>query len=385
MLEAEFFAGLAEDEINQLGALEIAVRTPPSSRNRRGRNGGQVMDAKVSDEEAGSSSSMLLRLKARFTRRTRFALMFGLPALAIIALVVMMVTGGRYQETENAYVQAARVPISTSVPGRIGEMRVHDNDTVRAGQILFVLDQANPQADVAQFEAALASARARVASLQAEYRAQSAGVRAREEGLAFARSELARAPARRGRHSRARDVEAARHGEEQALAELAGSRQSLAAALASLGGSPNVDVEEHPSVREAAARLERARLALSYTEVIALQDGVVTRVDQVQVGTFVNAGQTLFWLIAGEPWVEANFKENQIAQMRAGQRATIRIDSFGGRAFEARVASFSPGTGAVFLPLPAQNATGNWVKVVQRIPVRLTFVDPPPDLIFAQA
>lgn len=341
------------------------------------------MDAKVSDEEAGSSSSMLLRLKARFTRRTRFALMFGLPALAIIALVVMMVTGGRYQETENAYVQAARVPISTSVPGRIVEMRVHDNDTVRAGQILFVLDQANPQADVAQFEAALASARARVASLQAEYRAQSAGVRAREEGLAFARSELSRARQLGAEGIAARqDVEAARHGEEQALAVLAGSRQSLAAALASLGGSPNVDVEEHPSVREAAARLERARLALSYTEVIALQDGVVTRVDQVQVGTFVNAGQTLFWLIAGEPWVEANFKENQIAHMRPGQRATIRIDSFGGRSFEARVASFSPGTGAVFSPLPAQNATGNWVKVVQRVPVRLTFVDPPPDLIF---
>ena len=201
------------------------------------------MDAKVSDEEAGSSSSMLLRLKARFTRRTRFALMFGLPAVAIIALVVMMVTGGRYQETENAYVQAARVPISTSVPGRIVEMRVHDNDTVRAGQILFVLDQANPQADVAQFEAALASARARVASLQAEYRAQSAGVRAREEALAFARSELARARQLGAEGIAARrDVEAARHGEEQALAELAGSRQSLAAALASLGGSPNVDV-----------------------------------------------------------------------------------------------------------------------------------------------
>ncbi len=341
------------------------------------------MDVKVSDEETGSSSSMLLRLKARFTRRTRFALMFGLPALAIGALVVMMLTGGRYQETENAYVQAARVPISTSVPGRIVEMRVHDNDTVRAGQILFVLDQANPQADVAQFEAALASARARVASMQAEYRAQSAGVRAREEGLAFARSELARARQLGAEGIAARqDVEAARHGEEQALAELARAQQSLAAALAGLGGNPDVDVEAHPSVREAAARLERARLALSYTEVVALQDGVVTRVDQVQVGTFVNAGQTLFWLIAGEPWVEANFKENQIAHMRAGQRATIRIDSFGGRAFEARVASFSPGTGAIFSPLPAQNATGNWVKVVQRIPVRLTFVDPPPDLIF---
>jgi membrane fusion protein (multidrug efflux system) len=342
-----------------------------------------MMDAEVPKEDAGAGASMLLRLKARFTRRTRFALMFGVPALAIAALIVMMLTGGRYQETENAYVQAARVPISTSVPGRVVEMRVQENDTVRAGQVLFLLDQANPRADVAQFEAALASARARVVSLQAEYRAQSAAVRAPQEGLAFARSELARAHQLGVEGIAARqDVEAAQHGEQQAQAEQTGAQQSMAAALASLGGNANVDVEQHPSVREAAARLERARLALSYTEVIALQDGVVTRVDQVQVGAFVNAGQTLFWLIAGEPWVEANFKENQIGDMRAGQSATIRIDSFGGRAFEARVASFSPGTGAVFSPLPAQNATGNWVKVVQRVPVRLTFVDPPPDLIF---
>lgn len=107
---------------------------------------------------------------------------------------------------------------------------------------------------------------------------------------------------------------------------------------------------------------------------------MVTRVDQIQVGTFVNAGQPLFWLIAGQPWVEANFKEDQIENMQPGQSAEVRIDTFGGRRFEARVASFSPGTGSTFSPLPAQNATGNWVKVVQRVPVRLVLLDAPEDL-----
>jgi membrane fusion protein (multidrug efflux system) len=131
-------------------------------------------------------------------------------------------------------------------------------------------------------------------------------------------------------------------------------------------------------VREAAALLERSRLALSYTEVIAPQSGIVTKVDQIQPGSFVAIGQTLFWLIAGDPWIDANFKESQIAKMRPGQSATVRFDAYPGKVFQARVASFSPGTGAVFSALPPQNATGNWVKVVQRIPVRLTLINTPP-------
>lgn len=155
----------------------------------------------------------------------------------------------------------------------------------------------------------------------------------------------------------------------------------MAVALAELGGRVNAAVDDHPAIREAAARLERTRLALSYTLVIAPQTGVVTKVDQVQRGSFVNAGQTLFWLIAGDPWIEANFKEDQIESMRAGQSATVRFDAYPGKVFEARIASFSPGTGAVFSALPPQNATGNWVKVVQRIPVRLVLVNPPPGFL----
>lgn len=340
------------------------------------------MDAQTPADAEEAEPSLIVRLRARLVGRTRLIVMYGVPATALIILLVMMLTAGRFQETDNAYVQAARVPISTSVTGRIVEVLVAENERVRAGQVMFRLDRANPAADVAQFEAALASARARVLSLRADYRAQLANVRARREALSFARGELRRAEelGREGITSR-QDVERATNALDQARAQESASEQALAASLAALGGNANVDVEEHAAVREAAARLERARLALSYTEVIAPQDGVVTRVDQVQVGTFVNAGQPLFWLIGGTPWVEANFKENQIRNMQPGQLARIRIDTFGGRHFEARVASFSPGTGAVFSPLPAQNATGNWVKVTQRVPVRLELVDAPEDLI----
>ncbi|WP_135213136.1 HlyD family secretion protein [Vitreimonas flagellata] len=340
------------------------------------------MDAQAPADAEEAAPNLIARLRARMTGRTRLLVIYGVPAAGLVVLLFMMVTGGRFQETENAYVQAARVPISTSITGRIVDMRVIENQQVHAGQVLFRLDRANPAADVAQYEAALASARARALTLRAEFHSQQANLRARRESVGFAQAELRRTRAlgQEGIRSQ-QDVEAAQHALEQAQAERLAAEQALGAALANLGGDPNIDVDQHPAVREAAARLERARLALSYTEVIAPQDGVVTRVDQVQVGTFVNAGQTLFWLVAGEPWIEANFKENQIGRMQIGQRARVRIDTFGGREYEARVVSFSPGTGAVFSPLPAQNATGNWVKVVQRVPVRLTLVDPPADLV----
>jgi membrane fusion protein (multidrug efflux system) len=133
-------------------------------------------------------------------------------------------------------------------------------------------------------------------------------------------------------------------------------------------------------VLQAKAMVDKARLNLSYTVITAAQAGTVTRVDQLQPGAYVNQAQPLFWLVSGEPWIEANFKENQLAKMRVGQAAEAEIDAYKGQKFPVHVSSFSPGTGSTFSVLPAQNATGNWVKVVQRLPVRLTFDRPPPDM-----
>jgi membrane fusion protein (multidrug efflux system) len=335
----------------------------------------------MSDASPAAALSNGSKIQASLRRR-RFLLMIGVPLIALAVLGWFMLTGGRFEATDNAYVQASRVPISTSVAGRIVDLRVHENQEVHTGDLLFTLDRAGFEADVRQAEAAAAAARTQVSSLLADYRARKAAERSAEEALSFARSEEERERelAREGIAPQQK-LDAAVYAVQDAEAALDAARQAATAALAELGGDETIAIEDHPLVREADARLERARLEASYAEVIAPQDGVVTRVDQVQVGSYVDPGQTLFWLVAGEPWVEANFKEDQLGHMQVGQAATIRVDAYPGREFEARVASFSPGTGAVFAALPAQNATGNWVKVVQRLPVRLTLVDPPKDLV----
>jgi membrane fusion protein (multidrug efflux system) len=308
--------------------------------------------------------------------------MIGGPLIVAIGVGWVVITGGRFQSTDDAYVQAARVGVSTSVPGRVIEIDVKDNQKVQAGQLMFKLDPRDYQAALEQAEATLAAARLQVQSLKAAYAQQVANVKAAEDTVVFADRESVRERnlANSGVASR-QQVDQAQHAADVAHQQLAAARQQQAAALANLGGQPDRPVDQHPSVMQAQAQLDRARLNLSYTVVNAPAAGTVTKVDQLQVGAYVNTAQPLFWLVSGQPWVEANFKENQLARMRLGQPAKIRIDAYPGKVFSARVASFSPGTGESFSVLPPENATGNWVKVVQRLTVRFSFDQPPPDMV----
>jgi membrane fusion protein, multidrug efflux system len=139
-----------------------------------------------------------------------------------------------------------------------------------------------------------------------------------------------------------------------------------------LNGDPDIDLDRHPAVRAARTQLDRARLDLSYTTVTAPDDGIVTKVDDLQVGSFVNPGAAVFSLLSSrDVWIEANFRETGLTHMRPGQQATIDVDAYPDRRFKAHIVSMSPGTGSDFSVLPPENATGNWVKVVQRLPVRL--------------
>jgi membrane fusion protein, multidrug efflux system len=317
-----------------------------------------------------------------FARRARWPLMIAGPALVLIGLAWFLVTGGRFQGTDDAYVEAARVAVSPSVAGRVIELDVRENEKVRRGQVLFKLDPRDYQSAVEQGQAALATARLQVQSLKAAYAQQLANLKAAQDTVAFADREAVREQtlAAAGVASR-QQLDQARHAADEAHEQAAAARQQVAAALANLGGEPGRPVDQHPAVLQAQATLDKAKLNFSYTIISAPSDGTVTKVDQLQVGAYVNAAQSLFWLVSGEPWVDANFKENQLARMRLGQPATIRIDAYPGQTFAARVASFSPGTGESFSVLPPQNATGNWVKVVQRLTVRLTFDRPPPDMV----
>jgi membrane fusion protein (multidrug efflux system) len=314
-------------------------------------------------------------------RRWRWPLMIGGPLLLLAVVAYVVVTSGRSETTDNAYVQAEKVPVSASIGGRVVSVNVRENQRVKAGQELFSLDGRDLSANLDQALAQLAAARTQAMSLRAAYSQQQASVQAARESVAFTAREATRQHAlvAAGVSSRQQESEAA-HANEQAQRQLTVSQGEATVALANLGGDVNLPVERQPAVMDAAARVQKARLNASYTVVLAPKDGVVTRVQQLQVGGYINPAQTVFWLISGVPWVEANFKEDQLGKMRVGQPASLKIDAYPDVAFAGHVASFSPGTGAAFSALPAQNATGNWVKVVQRLPVQIAFDKPPPDM-----
>ncbi len=166
--------------------------------------------------------------------------------------------------------------------------------------------------------------------------------------------------------------EQTQHALELAQSQLASAANQASSFLALLGGNPQMPPDEHPAVKQAQATLANSELQLSYSVIRAPADGIVAKVEQLQVGDYINSAAPVFSLVSTRDiWVEANFKEDDLTYMRAGQPATIRIDAYPGRHFKAQVMSLSPGTGAQFSLLPAENATGNWVKVVQRVPVRL--------------
>jgi membrane fusion protein (multidrug efflux system) len=233
---------------------------------------------------------------------------------------------------------------------------------------------------VEQAEARLGTARLQVEALKATYRQQLAELQSAKDAADFDGKEydrkkalLAADFASRSSYDRAdTDVKVARQ-------HIASAQQAVSNTIANLNGDPDIDVDGHPTVLEARAQLDRARLELSYADVVAPDDGIVTKVDDLQVGDFVNGGTTVFSMMSTrDVWIEANFRETGLTHMRAGQTATVEVDAYPGRSFKAHVVSMSPGTGSELAVLPPENATGNWVKVVQRLPVRLELdgVDP---------
>jgi membrane fusion protein (multidrug efflux system) len=310
-------------------------------------------------------------------QKLRKPIMIGGVVLIVGIAAWFFFAGGRFESTEDAYVNAARVSISTNVPGRVVELRVHDNQRVHKGDLLFKLDDRPFQLKVDEARAKLSNSKLQVDALKATYRQKQSELRSAEDTLAYEKRESERQTRllSSGISSQAQ-VDRAVHARDAASQAVAAAQQQIASTVANLGGDPSIDPVKHPSVQQAQAELDRAELDLSYTTVHAPDDGVVTQVERLQVGDYVNAASPVFALVATHDlWVEANFKEVQLAKMRAGQEATVSIDTYGDRKFKGHVVSLSPGTGAQFSVLPAQNATGNWVKVVQRLAVRVEIDD----------
>lgn len=358
----------------------MADRSPSFETDQRLREGDPQMEGHdvVGDEFVDKREE---QQQDRRKRRLRKPLLFAVPLLVLIGALAFYLHGGRYQSTDDAFLDAGMVSVSPNVAGRVIEVDVHNNQHVHKGDVLFRIDPAPFQAAVDEAQAQLHDAITNVGSMRANYRQGQADLAAAQAKLHFAQREAARQKelVQEGISSQSQ-YDQARLAVQTASRNIQSTRQANASIAAALTGNVNAPTAQQPAVQKAQATLDRAKLDLSYTVVRAAQDGIVSKVDQLQVGDYVEASKPVFTLVGNRIWVTANFKEDQLQYMRLGQPATIAIDAFPDLDIKGHVASFSPGTGNAFSVLPAENATGNWVKVVQRLPVEIAIDNPPADV-----
>jgi membrane fusion protein (multidrug efflux system) len=331
--------------------------------------------AKAPDKPAPEKIATEKIKPPRRLRRTiiRGVLLIGVPVVALAVAAFMYATGGRYVGTDDAFTKADTVPISADVSARVVAIEVHDNEQVKAGQVLFRLDDEAFRLALAKAESKLSQTRNDILALQATYRQKQADMRAAQAALAFAQTDNARqaALAAQGYAAKAK-LDDTHRALDMARQQTDSDKQAMDAIMAQLGGDPDKPVEQEAAYLQAVAERDQAALDLRHTVISAPSDGTVGQVPSLQVGMYLNAGTQAFTLVhTNQVWVEANMKETDLTYVRPGQEATITIDTYPDRSWKAKVTSISPASGNELSVLPAQNATGNWVKVVQRIPVRL--------------
>jgi len=307
-------------------------------------------------------------------RRRLFRLAAAVLAIGALAFGVHLVLTRGEETTDDAQVEADVVPIAPRVAGPVVRVLVRDNQPVKKGDLLFEIDPADYAARVRQAEAELATERAQAATADAQVlAARAAQARAAPEARkASADLALAR-KLRAGDALPQAQLDSAEAAAETGEAGVSAAKAQLAAAQAS------ADLAR-AKVKSAEAALELAQLQLSYTRVVAPVDGELSKLS-VREGQLVAAAQAAAQLVPTQSYLVANFKETQIGGMRPGQRAEIEIDAYGGKKLEGRVESISGGTGARFSLLPPDNASGNFVKVVERVPVRIAWVNPPQGMV----
>jgi membrane fusion protein, multidrug efflux system len=319
-----------------------------------------------------------INLLAPGRRIVRVLLLVVVPLFIVLAGTYWYVRGGREVETENAYVKADVLAVSAEVSGAVAEVLVRDNQAVTSGTLLFRLDPTPFQIAVSKARAQMDVVRTDVQSLRAEYRATLVEAAEQQERIEFLTRQLQRQEMLKERGmSRADVYDEAHQNLQAARSRLQSIHESTNRVLAGLVGDPQLPAERHPRFAEAKAAYDAAQVDLARSQVTAPSDGVVSNM-KLQVGEHVEKGTQIFSLVqSGAMWVEANFKETQLTHMRVGQLAQVVADAYPDVEFNGRVAAIAPATGAEFAILPPQNATGNWVKVVQRVPVRIQ-VDQPP-------
>ncbi|MDB5678098.1 HlyD family secretion protein [Sphingomonas bacterium] len=320
---------------------------------------------------------------AKKRRWGRIGLMAIVPLLIALVGGYFYLTGGRYVSTDNAYVQQDTISISPDVSGRIVQVNVKENQRVKAGDILFVIDQEPYKNALAQADAALATARVQVATLSTDTGSAAADVESANADIALAVGTYNRQAAlmKQGFTTRAA-FDAAAHEVAAAKARLATARASAAKAQSQLG-SGVVGSGVPAAVQMAMAERDKAVLNLSRTVVRAPKDGIISQTSRLQIGNITPSGVPALSLVTQSPWVTANFKETDLANMRVGQPAQLTFDAYPGLKVCGQVQSIGAETGSASSILPAQNATGNWVKVTQRVPVRIAITCKPDRALIA--
>jgi membrane fusion protein (multidrug efflux system) len=326
----------------------------------------------VADAPAAKKTGRFTRLERK---RLRMILLVGLPAIATLIGLALYLAGGRYISTDNAYVGAQKVLITTDISDKIIHVAIVEGQHVKPGDELFTLDPVPFLLALEQAQAKLATARSDYDKLRTNLTSLITLVDLAKKNVDLKQHDVDRKSKLVSTQAGSQaDLDTAASAMVTAQLQAQFAIQQRDTTLSQLLGNPDLPIAQFPEYALAKAALDQAQRDSDHTVVRAPISGTATQVDNIQVGRFVAAGSPILSVIDDQtPWVDANPKETDITYLRVGQKAALAVDSFPDHTFKGTVVAVSPGTGAQFSILPPQNATGNWVKVVQRVPVRIAF------------
>jgi membrane fusion protein (multidrug efflux system) len=315
------------------------------------------------------------RLLAGLRRYRRFLLLVVLPIAVAITGFVFYLNGGRYVGTDDAYVGAQKVLITPDISGKIDKVVVKEGQRVKQGDVLFEIDPQPFQFALDQAKAQLEQAKTSHENLKANVKIYGQMADLMQQTIDLKDKDVTRkSTLAKSSFGSQLDLDNANNAAVTSRAESAFVQQQLSNAKTQLLGNADLPLEQFPPYTQAKAALDMAQRNFDHTVMRAPMDGIATQVDQIQLGRFVPAGTPVFSVIdIANPWVDANPKESDFTYVSVGQPVELDVDAFPNHVFKGYVGSLSPGTGAQFAILPPQNATGNFVKVVQRVPVRIYF------------
>jgi membrane fusion protein, multidrug efflux system len=311
----------------------------------------------------------------------RVTLMVIVPALAVLIALFLYLTGGRYVTTDNAFIGAQKVLITPEVSGKVVRIAVVEGQQLRPGDELFAIDPEPYRLAAQEAQARLTRVGTDLKNLKTTFLSLGRQIELSTQSVGAMQADYDRKTTlQRDRVSSPSDLDKSRVALMTAKAQLEQLKQQEATASTQLQGNPELPPEKYAPYMEAATALDRAKRDLANTVLRAPIAGIATQVTSIQMGRYLTAGMAVFSVIGTEGvWVDANPKETDLTYVRAGQPVTITVDAFPSRTWRGTVSAISPGTGAQFSILPPQNASGNWIKVVQRVPLRIEF-EPGQDL-----